>query len=73
MKLEPALLELTYKLPCVKRSPVWGFSSWCCGKPTLAIGSAEQKQRRSAQLGDYFRTGGIRRVYPLPQLPQDPG
>lgn len=64
MKLEPALLELTYGA-LREEIPGLGFSSWCCGKPTLALGSAEQKQRRSAQLGDYFRAGGIRRVYTL--------
>ena len=64
LKLEPELIHRT--LESMKEEiPEIGFSSWCCGKPTLAVGTEKQKSTVNRQLTDYFANSGIRHVYSL--------
>lgn len=64
MKLPKKLLLQTYAA-LNQAVPGLGFSSWCCAKPTFAIGSSKQKQHRAAQLKHYFAKNNIKNVYVL--------
>jgi Fe-S oxidoreductase len=64
MKLGARLIEKTYAA-LREGLPGLGFSSWCCGAPTLAVGAGAQKTRRAAQLQGYFRENGVQTVYTL--------
>lgn len=64
MKLPPELLVKTWRA-LKEEVPGLGFSSWCCAKPTNAVGTHAQKQKRQGQLTAYFAKTGIRRVYTL--------
>lgn len=64
MKLEPELMRLTIEALGTE-IPELGFSSWCCAKPTLAMGTTGQKQKREDQLSRYFAANGIRQVVTL--------
>jgi Fe-S oxidoreductase len=64
MKLGAGLIEKAYAA-LREGLPGLGFSSWCCAKPTLAVGAGAQKTRRAAQLRDYFRENGVQTVYTL--------
>jgi len=64
MKLDSEILAQSYRA-LRQAVPGLGFSSWCCAKPTLAVGSQEQRQKREAELSAYFAANGIRRLYTL--------
>lgn len=64
MKLEPGLMRQTFKA-MTEEIPGLGFSSWCCAKPTMAIGTVGQKANREEQLTEYFAANKIKRVYTL--------
>lgn len=64
MKLAPALLLKTFRALQME-IPALGFSSWCCAKPTFAVGSEKQQAKRQGQLAAHFAAGGIKRVYTL--------
>ena len=64
MKLAPELLVQAHRA-LAEEVPGLGFSSWCCAKPTNAVGTAAQKQNRQNQLTAYFAKTGIRRIYTL--------
>jgi Fe-S oxidoreductase len=64
MKLSSSLMTQTW-LVLREREPSLGFSSWCCGRPTLAIGGEGRRRKLSARLSAYFAGTGIKRVYAL--------
>ena len=64
MKLAPEVLLKTYQA-LKEEIPELGFSSWCCGKPTNALGSTEQWEKRQTELTAYFDDFGILRLYTL--------
>lgn len=64
MKLGAELISETYAV-LRKVIPGLGFSSWCCAKPTFAVGAQSQKEKRSSQLYNYFEVNGIQTVYTM--------
>lgn len=64
MKLEPSLIRRTYEA-LKEEIPDLGFSSWCCGKPTLAAGTEQQKAALERRLTRYFSDSGIHKIYTL--------
>jgi Fe-S oxidoreductase len=63
-RLSPELLSRAF-LVLRKYVPDLGFSGWCCGKPTLAIGSGGKKRDVLGRLEEHFARSGIRRIYAL--------
>lgn len=41
------------------------FSSWCCAKPTFAVGNDAQKSKRNKQLIESFAKSGVKQIYTL--------
>lgn len=64
LKLSPAVIKNTF-LMLKKVIPSIGFSSWCCGKPTLILGTSQEKEKRNKQLETYFELFAIKNVYTL--------
>lgn len=64
MKLEPGLMRQTFEAMTLE-IPGLGYSSWCCAKPTIAIGTVNQKAKRERQLTEYFAVNGIKKIYTL--------
>lgn len=64
MKLGSELISRSYAA-LREAQPALGFSSFCCAKPSFAVGSEEQKNRRRTQLAHEFERSGIEKVYTL--------
>jgi Fe-S oxidoreductase len=64
MKLDPEIFDKTYDI-FKKYNPEMGLSTFCCSKPTLAIGSEKQKNARQSELQDYYKWSGVVTIYTL--------
>ena len=64
MKLAPELLLQTFRA-LGEEIPPLGFSSWCCGSPTNALGSAAQREKLQNRLTAHFENLGVLRLYTL--------
>ncbi|WP_250229757.1 (Fe-S)-binding protein [Anaeropeptidivorans aminofermentans] len=64
LKLDSAFIGNAYNI--LKRSvPQLGFSSFCCGKPTFAVGIEKEKDKKNILLSKYFKEYGINTIYTL--------